>query len=382
MARVNLSTSRYRYIWTPPPEKAPIFTHQGAPAVHISKAQELARTVMACMLWEDTFYESGDSIANRIAKLVPIVEPSVVAALAVEARSNMNLRHAPLMLVREMAKHKSHRPFVRETLTRVIQRADELAEFLALYWLGGKTPIANSVKKGLADAFQKFNAYQLGKYNRDNDIKLRDVLFLCHAKPKDKEQAQVWKQLIDGTLESPDTWEVELSAGGGKFKKESWERLLTESKLGALALIRNLRNMIQAGVDDNMIRRELQNMKTERVLPFRFLAAVRHAPRFAAELEAAMLRNLDGQPKMKGQRCSPVSCVKRFLLPVSRPIQGRSQCTGDWPWQRLSISHSRITRRIWAMRFDGPTRGAMTASSLLRMSRAASRSPTQLGRAT
>lgn len=275
-------------------------THEGAPAKRISAEMELRRAVMSCMLWEDSFYESGISIADRIKDLVPKVLPATVASIAIEARTNMHMRHVPLLLVREMARHKSHRGWVRSTLADVIQRADELAEFVAMYWKTGKEPLANSVKKGLADAFTKFNAYQLAKYNRDNPVKLRDVLFLSHAKPKDAEQAQVWKQLIDGSLASPDTWEVELSAGRGDAKRASWERLLSENKLGALALIRNLRNMLQAGVDEGMIRRALTEMQPDRVLPFRFMAAVRHAPRFAAELEAAMLRNLDGQSKMKG----------------------------------------------------------------------------------
>src|SRR3990167_1563939 len=275
-------------------------THEGAPARRINAEKELRRSVMCCMLYEGEFYESGTSIADRIKDLVPKVSPELVASIAIEARTNMHLRHVPLLLVREMARHRTHRHEVRATLSAVIQRADELAEFLAIYWKEGRTPIAASVKKGLADAFPKFDAYQLAKYNRDNPVKLRDVLFLSHAKPKDAEQAAIWKKLIDGTLESPDTWEVELSAGKGEAKKASWERLLSEDKLGALALIRNLRNMLQVGVDDHMIRTALREMKPDRVLPFRFLAAVRHAPRFAVELEAAMLRNLEGQPKLKG----------------------------------------------------------------------------------
>lgn len=298
-------------------------THEGAPAKRINAEQELRRSVMACMLWEDTFYESGADIAKRISDLVAKVDPARVSQMAIEARSQMHLRHAPLMLVREMARHQSHRKYVRATLNAVIQRADELSEFLAMYWKDGKVPIAASVKKGLADAFPKFNEYQLAKYNRDNPIKLRDVLFLCHATPKDEHQAAVWKQLIDGTLSSPDTWEVELSAGRGVAKKESWERLLSEGKLGALALIRNLRNMLQAGVDESLVRRSLVNMQPDRVLPFRFLAAVRHAPRFAGELEAAMLRNLEGQAKIPGHTVLLVDVSGSMDAPLSAKSEMR-----------------------------------------------------------
>lgn len=273
-------------------------THEGAPARAITPEQELRRSVLACLLWENEFYESGKTISDRIASLVPTVAPDRVAGLAVEARSQMHLRHAPLFLVREMARHASHRPLVRATLAAVIQRADELAEFLAMYWKDKKQPLAKSVQRGLADAFGKFNGYQLAKYNRDNPVKLRDVLFLSHAKPKDEAQTALWKQLVDGTLSAPDTWEVELSAG--KDKRETWTRLLAERKLGAMALIRNLRNMTEAKVDDATIRTALVEMKPDRVLPFRFIAAARIMPRFVAELERAMLRNLEGQPKLTG----------------------------------------------------------------------------------
>lgn len=287
MARVNVGSTAFAGT-----------THEGAPARALTPEQELRRTVLACLLWEDSFYESGKSIADRIAGLVPKVKADRVAALAVEARSQMHLRHAPLLLVREMARHASHRPFVRATLAAVIQRADELAEFLALYWKDKRQPIARSVQRGLADAFGKFSPYQLAKYNRDNPIKLRDVLFLTHAKPKDAEQAATWKQLIDGTLPAPDTWEVALSAG--QDKRETWTRLIAEQKLGGMALIRNLRNMVEAKVDDATIRAGLRAMKADRILPFRFIAAARIMPRFVAELEAAMLTNLEGQATIPG----------------------------------------------------------------------------------
>lgn len=309
MARVNLATIF--------PDTRPK-THEGAPARRISDAAELRRTVMACLLWEDSFYEDGKSVADRIAALVPKVDPLAVAQIAIEARSQMHLRHVPLLIVREMARHKTHKPYVRGALGAVIQRADELAEFLAIYWKDGRVPIAASVKKGLADAFTKFNAYQLAKYNRDNPIKLRDVLFMVHAKPESAEQAEVWRALINGELATPDTWEVELSGGKGANKRESWERLLSENKLGALALIRNLRNMLEAGVDEGLVRRALREMKPDRVLPFRFLAAVRHAPRFAAELEQAMLRNLEGQPKLSGHTIMLVDISGSMDMPLSQ----------------------------------------------------------------
>jgi hypothetical protein len=274
-------------------------THEGAPARHISPGMQLRRSVLACLLWENQFYEDGVEIAGRIAKLVPTVEATRVAALAVEAREQMKLRHAPLLLVREMARHKTHRALVAETLERVIQRADELAEFVAIYWKDGRAPLSGQVKKGLAAAFPKFDEYALAKYDRAGVVKLRDVLFLCHAKPRDEAQAELWKRLIAGELATPDTWEVALS--GGADKRTAWERLLTERKLGALALLRNLRNMKEAGVSESLVLEGLRAMKTERVLPFRFIAAARYATQWEEALEQAMFGSVAGKEKLKGR---------------------------------------------------------------------------------
>ncbi len=274
-------------------------THEGAPARNISSSLQLRRSVLACLLWENQFYEDGVEIAGRISSLVPKVKPEAVAALAIEARDKMKLRHAPLLLVREMARQKEHRALVAKTLAEVIQRADELAEFVAIYWKDGKVPLSAQVKKGLAQAFRKFDEYQLAKYDRTGPIRLRDVLFLCHAKPRDAEQAALWKRLIEGELRTPDTWEVALSSGADK--REAWERLLRERKLGALALLRNLRNMKQADVEDSLVLEALESMSASRALPFRFIAAARHVPQWEEAIERAMLRSLDGQEKLPGR---------------------------------------------------------------------------------
>jgi hypothetical protein len=296
-------------------------TFEGATAYqHATPEQELRRSVMSCLLWESEFYESGVSIAARICELVPKVPAETVAQIAIEARERMHLRHVPLLLAVECAKHKTHRHVVADLVACIIQRADELAEILSIYSrerTGTKklNRLSHQLQKGLQRAFQKFNEYQLAKWNRDNAIKLRDVLFLVHPRPEGwgvgmskaerdgLPQAQLWKRLIDGKLATPDTWEVELSAGKGEAKRESWERLLTENKLGGLALIRNLRNMKEAGVSEKLIRGSLLEMKTDRILPFRFVAAARYVPQWEPELEKAMLRSLEGFEKLPGKTC-------------------------------------------------------------------------------
>ena len=275
-------------------------TYEGTPAKRLTDLEALRRALLSCLLWEDQFYEDGQDIASRIASLTLSVSPTDAANLAIAAREQYKLRHAPLWVARALATGAPpQRGVVANLLAKIIQRPDEMTEFLALYWKDKRQPLSAQVKKGLAKAFPKFSAYQLAKYDRAEAVKLRDVLFLCHAKPKDEAQAATWKQLVDGTLPAPDTWEVELSAG--KDKKATWERLLGEGKLGALALLRNLRNMIQAQVPEATIRQALQTVKVDRVLPFRFIAAAKYAPTLESELEQTMFRCLNGQSKLTGR---------------------------------------------------------------------------------
>jgi 60 kDa SS-A/Ro ribonucleoprotein len=282
-----------------PAPARPSRTHEGAVAQRVDAKRELRRTVLTCLLWEDAFYEKGSEIASRIAALAATNKPEDVAALACEARNAMQLRHAPLFLVRELARRKGAGSLVAESLERVIQRADELGEFVALYWKEKKQPLSAGTKRGLARAFTKFDAYQLAKYDSDRVgvVKLRDVLFLCHAKPKDAEQAAVWKKLVENTLESPDTWEVALSAG--KDKRENFERLLREGKLGGMAVLRNLRLMLAAGVEPLLIRERLEK-GVARALPFRFVTAARHAPKVEDAIERAMLKGIAGLGGLAG----------------------------------------------------------------------------------
>ncbi|MCA8897691.1 MAG: TROVE domain-containing protein [Hyphomonas sp.] len=298
-------------------------THEGAKGRAFGPEKQLRRALMNCMLWEDQFYENGVSIAERMAELVPKVKAEAVAAMAVEAREDMKLRHAPLLIVREMARHDGHKALVADTLERIIQRPDELTEFLSIYWVDAlgplqqrkKAAVSAQAKKGLARAFAKFDAYQLAKYDRDGAVRLRDVLFLVHPKPKNTEQEKVWKQLAEGELSSPDTWEVALS--GGADKRETFERLIAEKKLGALALLRNLRGMQVAGVPKRTIATALDDMRVDRVLPYRFIAAARYAPDLEPELENAMFRSIEGHARLKGKTTLLVDVSGSMDSPMS-----------------------------------------------------------------
>lgn len=290
-----------------------IHTAEGAVAVPTSTYNQLRRSVMACLLWEDAFYEEGEGIHERIAKLATQVTPSQLAKVAIEARNEQHIRHASLLLAAIMAKNVQGSR-VSETIQAVVQRADELTEFLAIYAkVNGIDPtkkpndlnkrLSNQVRKGLALAFTKFDAYQLAKYDRAGAISLKSAMFLVHPKPVDGAMDAMWKQLVNGTLAVPDTWEVAISAAKGDKERvrSEWERLISiPGRLGDMAFIRNLRNMEQAGVDKSLIRMSFEGRHWRRVLPFRFLAAAEHAPWAEQWLDAAMVSSLENGPGIPG----------------------------------------------------------------------------------
>ena len=275
-------------------------THEGAPAYDPSKLtalQHLQRAVLSCFLWEDTFYESGKEIGSRILNLCNEVNPEDLALLAVKARHDYKLRHAPLLLLLGLDANLNSR-LVGDTVKAVIDRPDEMGELISLYWkLHGKrkSSLTHQMKLGIARRFRRFDQYQLSKWRRNSDaIKLRDVMFLTHPKPLDEEQAALFKALIEDKLETANTWETGLSAAGSKEKtagevkedkKDVFERLLTSNKMGALALLRNLRKMTEVGVDKSLIETALRKANWTKVLPMRFITAARHAVGFEPILD-------------------------------------------------------------------------------------------------
>lgn len=279
------------------PKTAMTVNEVATPVRQIDNEQKLVRMTLASLLWEDNFYVDGVTHAQALASLVAKTNADFVANLAMAARSQFKLRHVPLLLARELARKSALKA---ETLASIIQRPDELGEFVSIYWKDKKQPLANQVKKGLALALGKFNEYQLAKWDKNSAaVRLRDVLFLTHAKPTSPAQAELFRKLAEDKLEVPNTWETRLSAG--EDKKETFEDLMATKQLGALAFLRNLRNMVQAGIPEADIRSYGATINVERALPFRYIAAARIMPQFEDMLEDMMLRSLATHKKLPGK---------------------------------------------------------------------------------
>ena len=288
--------------------------YEGEVAYKLTPKMELYTLVCTASL-QKKFYTDEDECIERLRTLLPKVPVEFAAKLAVYAREKMYLRSIPLVIAVELLKLERSK-LIEDLVERVIQRADEIPEILSYFQIANErtgtkklNKLPNALKKGVARAFDKFDAYQFAKYNRDTEVKIRDAMFLTHPKPI-KEKEELFKQIADNKLPIPYTWETELSKDDGKSKKEKWQELIKSKKLGYMAQLRNLRNILEENVDnlqivlDNLASKEA--VWKSRQLPFRFFSAYREVADVGAFTSSAVLECLE-----QAMQCSTVN-IKGF----------------------------------------------------------------------
>lgn len=228
--------------------------------------QQLMELVVGTLYLKDRFYEDGKDALNRLKSLVHNLvrdnQNDYIANLILATRKEFNMRTMPMVLAVEwtaaLRANKKEYPHVRNVVANLISRADELSEVYsyALTVFGDKKKVPLAIKKGVADAFNKFDTYQFGKYNRDGNVTLKQLLRIVHPVAKDEAQGVIFEKIMKETLESPYTWEVELTKNGQlpegerKTKGALWKELFTSGKMGYMATIRNVRNMVTAWNED------------------------------------------------------------------------------------------------------------------------------------
>ncbi len=292
-----------------------VTNYEGAKAFVMTPELELYSAVVTAGL-SDSFYEKGNDRLQRIVDLMEKTDAEFVAKLAVYARNKMYMRSIPQVLAVELAKRNSGNAVVSKAVNGVVQRADEITELLAYYQLANKragtkklNKLSKQVQKGLAEAFNRFDEYQFSKYNREAEVTLRDALFLVHPKAKSDEQQAVFNKIAEKNLSVAYTWETELSAlGQQKFENDKakaaafrakWEELINSGKVGYMALMRNLRNIIEAGVSWDVMKKVCDTLSDanavakSKQLPFRFLAAYREVKVLKADYVSMVLNALE-----------------------------------------------------------------------------------------
>ena len=236
-------------------------------------------------LLEDSYYEDDEAHLEAVIRRFDAVadeDPVFVLKLAAYARQEMYLRDIPQVLLVLAANDDRFTDDTDESLVRrwapaVIRRLDETATALAVHddLFGGTAPWP--LRRGIEDALvEQADAYTLGKYELSRRaVTLRDVFNRVHPTPVDDEQDALFERFMRGGLDdypdveslpSPKTWETVVSERGST--REAWETLVEDDdySLPIFATIRNLRNMLDAGVPEETVVDHLD------------LEAVRHAP--------------------------------------------------------------------------------------------------------
>lgn len=236
---------------------------------------------------QDQYYRSADDTIKRVSEVLSQVDPKFAAKAAVYARNEFKMRSITHVLAGELAKHVSGQPWAKNFYRDIARRPDDMTEIVSYYFSKGNSKLSNSIKKGFAKAFDKFDAYQLAKYRGENkDVSLVDLVNLVHPVPVEKNEKAL-NELINGVLKSTDTWESKMTTAGQEAKSskdkaekkaEGWYELISNKKLGAMAMVKNLRNILeQSPKSIDLVIQSLENerfIKNSMMLPFRFMTAI------------------------------------------------------------------------------------------------------------
>jgi hypothetical protein len=370
-------------------------TYEGGIAHTRGVKGELFQLAVVNMVGEKSFYEDAQSRDTRYAQLVRMAtldDADWTARMLKWLRSTANMRSASLVGAAEYTRARLDAGLAgtsRGVVDSVLQRADEPGELLA-YWTSryGKN-IPKPIKRGVADAAARlYSEYSLLKYDTaSHGFRLADVIDLTHPTPgfewqsalfthaldrrhgRDsvestlsllpmiKENAAVRRAVARGDV-SPlldsqvlrnagMTWEDALSLAGDKVSKSKlWEAMIPS--MGYMALLRNLRNFDQAGVNDfvaGVVASKLANadeVARSRQFPYRFLSAYEAAEsslRWNAALSTALDRSLANIPMLPGRTLVLVD-TSGSMTTVS--VSARSKMT---PVKAAALLGVALTRR-------------------------------------
>lgn len=312
-------------------------THEGGGAYTRTAESDLFLLAATNMVGEDTFYESAGVRDGRFASLVSQVtksNPAFIAGLGERRglvdylRNDLLMRSASVVMACEYV--KAGGTHGRMAIAMACQRADEPAEVLG-YWMShhGRN-VPQAVKRGCADAVRRlYNERSALRYDgQSRGLRMGDVIEIVHPKPVDARQAALFKYLLDQrhhgdgvarlrgaepfeflpvVYESSRLAQVEEPHRRAYVRSDpsvlaragwSWERLagwlpggmdaeawgFIAPTMGVMALLRNLRNMDEAGIADDVVERVIGRITDEdevrraRIFPFHAWQAYSHAP--------------------------------------------------------------------------------------------------------
>ena len=310
-------------------------TDEGGEAFARDPESELFLLAVTNMVGEDTIYERAGQRDARFVELVHAVtesNPAFIAGadpdagkvgLAQYLRETMLMRSAAVVTAAEYVAGGGAGG--RSVVARALQRADEPAELLG-YWLtrhGRNIPMP--VKRGIADAVRWLYTERAAlRYDGlSRQVRMADVIELTHPSPRGDGQSALFKYLLDrrhhddaradaetlptlaaalvldaiptderravlrargpvALAEAGFSWERLSGWLPGGMDAEAWEAVIPS--MGAMALVRNLRNFDDANVSDAAVDAviakitDADEVARARLFPYQVWAAYKNAP--------------------------------------------------------------------------------------------------------
>lgn len=261
----------------------------GGQAYQLPKDLEIVGTILTS-LGQGSYYESEGRHRLRLLELVH-ADPKLAADAALVARREFGLRSVSHLVAAAAALIVHGEQWVKWFAEAVCKRPDDVLEILACWKAlsGSGKALPNSLKKGLSQALRRFDGYQLAKYGSDrHEFTLRRAINLTHPAP-----TPALTEFYEDRLRNVDTWEAKGNT------TETWKDLLSRNKLGYLALLRNLNNIVSKG-DEELTQAALtalvepESVRLSLVLPYQFLKArtflsqMRMHPRVLTALDKAI----------------------------------------------------------------------------------------------
>lgn len=282
-------------------------SYEGGMSYEKNPAEEWLNFLFSSYL-EDSFYEkSGTQIDRFLAlttRMVADYGPEFVAKAALFARKELGMRSVSQVVaaILSILKFEDKRTFFRNYCTR----PDDVSEiFSILDCFNAKR--SHALVRGCGDYLSTLSPYTLGKYKlARKNYNMYDLINITHAH---SDAIDAYK---NGTLEAPDTWEVAISTADRSTRGSEWKRLVEEKKLGYLALIRNLRNILAVeGIDRIWIEEYLcpaikntYSIQKSMVFPYQIYSAYKNMgsnnPAVIHALEQAFMIALSNMPKLAG----------------------------------------------------------------------------------
>lgn len=262
-------------------ETPTVATHQGG--VGVKAAPELELIALLSTGLEGRFYEKESEREKRLVDLIKTLgkkNPEFVAKALVYARSVVGQRSVTHVGAVALAESLSGNPLGtrfygkrsrKENKGGIVYRLDDMLEIVAYYYMRNpEKPLPNAMKRGFKAALESADAYELAKYQAKNsEISLVDVVNLVRPKPT-KDMEDTFKLLMSGKLKQFNTAEDKQTKSGqvvaeklkagtitkadaetelAEAKSDNWAQLIGEGKIGYLALLRNLRNIVNQAND-------------------------------------------------------------------------------------------------------------------------------------